>query len=224
MLLNYWVYDKLTNIFVDKEKTNIAFGNFQTLFRKNIENPRSKSRNKNCTHKFDILNKEDWDKRKELYDYYIDYDTNKSTFNIYGEKCEEYYKYVQGKKELYEYFEGLCKSKENECPDFYEECKNYNPHLVLRNFPCHVQIEAAKNRLSTQDTSDQGLVDGPRPYGSNLSGHSAHSSEFTPLGQWIHKLGGSNHNITDNGFGDEVQESGNLLFDGGENYISYQPM
>ncbi|SBT59420.1 PIR Superfamily Protein [Plasmodium ovale wallikeri] len=177
MLLNYWVYDKLTNIFVDKEKTNIAFGNFQTLFRKNIENPRSKSRNKNCTHKFDILNKEDWDKRKELYDYYIDYDTNKSTIYLYEGKCKENYEYIEGKKQLYEYFESLCKSKENECPDFYEECKNYNPHLVLRNFPCHVQIEAAKNRLSTQDTSDQGLVDGPRPYGSNLSGHSAHSSE-----------------------------------------------
>ncbi|SBT73552.1 PIR protein [Plasmodium ovale] len=257
LLLNFWVYDKLTHIFGDKNKTDVAFSNFQRLWNSAMGYQRSISADKKCKDKFYILNKKDWKKRKDLYDYYIDYDTNKSMFNFYGGKCEEYYKYVQGKKELYEYFEGLCTPKSTECPDFYEKCKDYNPNLVLGNFPCHVKFEAAKNRLPTEDSSDQELVDGPRPYGYDLSGHSARSSEagmiqensdigtkvgksvlgiapialaasalyrFTALGQWIHKLGGSNHNITGNGFGDEAQESGNMFFDGAENYISYQPM
>ncbi|SBT53934.1 PIR Superfamily Protein [Plasmodium ovale wallikeri] len=257
LLLNFWIYDKLTQIFRDKSNTDIAFGNFQTLLNNHIDYQKNISADKKCKDKFDILNKEDWKKRKELYDYYIDYDTNKSTIHFYGGQCKENYKYIEGKKELYKHFEDLCSTNQSECPDFYVNCKEYNPELVLHTLSCHVEMEAAKNALHTEETSDQGLLNGPRPYGSNLSGHSAHSSEvgmtqensdigtkvgksvlgiapialtasamyrFTPLGQWIRKLAGNNHNITGNGFGDEAQESGNMFFDGSENYISYQPI
>ncbi|SBT74475.1 Plasmodium vivax Vir protein, putative [Plasmodium ovale] len=257
LLLNFWIYDKLTQIFVDKEKTNIAFGNFQTLLNNHTDYQKNISADKKCKDKFDILNKEDWKKRKELYDYYIDYDTNKSTIHFYREQCKENYKYIEGKKELYEHFDKLCISDSRECPDFYNDCINYNPDLVLPKMSCRVEMEAAKYALATQGSSDQELQDGPHPYGSDLSGRSTRSSEagmiqensdigtkvgksvlgiapialaasalyrFTPLGQWIHKLGGSNNNITGNGFGDEAQESGNMFFDGAENYISYQPM
>ncbi|SBT00956.1 PIR Superfamily Protein, partial [Plasmodium ovale curtisi] len=177
LLLNFWVYDKLNHIFGDKNKTDVAFSNFQRLWNSATDYQRSIPSDKKCKDKFDILNKEDWKKRKELYDYYIDYDTNKLTLNFYGGKCEEYYKYIEGKKELYEYFEGLCNRKSTECPDFYEKCKEYNPNLILHKFPCHVQIQAAKNVLRPEDTSDQDFVDDPRPYGSDLPGYSAHSSE-----------------------------------------------
>ncbi|SBT74356.1 Plasmodium vivax Vir protein, putative [Plasmodium ovale] len=257
LLLNFWIYDKLTHIFRDKDKTNIAFANFQTLFRNNTENPTSKSRSRKCTDKFEILKKDDWEKRKELYDYYIDYNTIKPMIAYFLPKCKEYYEYIEGKKELYEHFEKLCISKPTECPYFYENCKEYKPDLVLPNFSCHVQMVAAKNALPAQDDANQELADGPRDSGSHLSGLRAHFSEsgvtqensdigtnvgksvlgiapialtasalykFTPFGPWIRKLAGSNHNITSNGFGDEAQESGNLFFDGGENYISYQPI
>ncbi|SBS98866.1 PIR Superfamily Protein [Plasmodium ovale curtisi] len=257
LLLNYWVYDKLTHIFPDKYNKNIAFGNFQTLFHNNTENLRSKSHNKNCTHKFNILNKDDWEKRKELYDYYIDYNTIKPTITYFLPKCKEYYEYVEGKKKLYEHFEKLCESEPNECPDFYENCKEYKPDLVLPNFSCHVQMVAAKNTLSTQDDARQELADGARVSGPHFSGLGDGSSEsevtqensdigtkvgktvlgiapialtasalykFTPLGPWIRKFAGSNHNITGNGFGDETEESGNMFFDRGENYVSYQPI
>ncbi|SBS89147.1 PIR Superfamily Protein [Plasmodium ovale curtisi] len=217
LLLNFWIYDKLTQIFFNKEKKDIAFGNFQTLLKNHSENQKNISADKKCTDKFHILNKVDWKHRKEF----------------------------------------KCKYKPKECPHFYEQCKNYNPDVVLRNFPCHVQIEAAKNALNTEETSDQGLPDGPRPHGFDLSRHEASSSEagmtqensdigtkvgrsvlgvapialtasalykFTPLGPWIRKISGSSHNITSNGFGDEEQESVNMFFDGGENYISYQPI
>ncbi|SBT02922.1 PIR Superfamily Protein [Plasmodium ovale curtisi] len=262
LLLNFWVYDKLTHIFPDKYYKNIAFANFEKLFHNNIENPTSKSRNKKCTHKFNILNKDDWGKRKELYDYYIDYKTVRPTITYYVPQCKGFYKYTQEKKGLYEYFENLCKSEPTECPDFYKSCKDYKPDLVLPNFPCVVQMESAKVALVTEETSEHGLEEGPRPYGLNLSGHEARSSEvemtqensdigknvgksvlgiapialtatalykFTPLGSWIRKLAISNHNITgnidgDNEFLDHTQESGTMFFDGGENYISYQPM
>ncbi|SBT56390.1 PIR Superfamily Protein [Plasmodium ovale wallikeri] len=257
LLLNFWIYDKLTQIFVDKEKTNIAFGNFQTLLNNHTDYQKNISADKKCKDKFDILNKEDWKKRKELYDYYIDYDTNKSTIHFYREQCKENYKYIEGKKELYEHFGSLCISNSSECPDFYNDCMKYNPESVLHTLPCHVEMEAAKNALATQETSDQGVQDGPHPHDIDLPRHGAHSSDvvttqensdigtkvgksvlgiapialtasalyrFTPLGTWIRKLAGSNHNIAGNGFGDEAQESGNMFFDGGENYISYQPM
>ncbi|SBT56445.1 PIR Superfamily Protein [Plasmodium ovale wallikeri] len=177
LLLNYWVYDKLTHIFPDKYDKNIAFGNFQTLFRNNTENPRSKSHNKNCTHKFNILDKDDWEKRKELYDYYIDYKTVKPTITYYVPQCKGFYKYTQEKKDLYEYFENLCKSNPTECPDFYENCKDFKPDLVLPNFPCHIQMEGVKGALAPEETSEDGLDDGPRPYGLDLSEHGARSSE-----------------------------------------------
>ncbi|SBS99003.1 PIR protein [Plasmodium ovale] len=257
LLLNFWIYDKLTQIFFNKEKKDIAFGNFQTLLKNHSENQKNISADKKCTDKFHILNKVDWKHRKELYDYYIDFNTIKPMIQFYGSECKNYYKYVEGKKHLYEYFDSKCKYKPKECPHFYEQCKNYNPDVVLRNFPCHVQIEAAKNALNTEETSDQGLPDGPRPHGFDLSRHEASSSEagmtqensdigtkvgrsvlgvapialtasalykFTPLGPWIRKISGSSHNITSNGFGDEEQESVNMFFDGGENYISYQPI
>ncbi|SBT56821.1 PIR Superfamily Protein [Plasmodium ovale wallikeri] len=262
LILNFWIYDKLTQIFRDKSNTDIAFANFQTLLNNHTDYQKNISADKRCKDKFEILRKDDWDKRKDLYDYYIDFNTIKPMIQFYDTECKEYYEYIQGKKELYEHFDKLCISNSSECPDFYNNCMNYNPDLVLPTMSCHVKMVAAKNALTTQETSDQGVQDGPRTYDSNLSGHSARSSEdgmiqensyigtkvgksvlgiapialaasalyrvgtyfFTPLGQWIHKLGGSNHNITDNGFGDEVQESGNMFFDGGENYISYQPM
>ncbi|SBT83392.1 PIR protein [Plasmodium ovale] len=257
LLLNFWIYDKLTNIFFDKDKKNIAFANFQKLFRNNMVYQKSTFPNKKCMDKFHILNNGDWKHRKELYDYYIDFNTIKQMIQFYGSECKNYYKYVEGKKHLYEYFDSICKNEARRCPHFYGQCKNYNPDLVLRNFPCHVQIEAAKNALAAQETSDQGLPDGPLPYDTDLSGHRADSSEaemaqensdigtkvgksvlgitpialtasalykFTPLGSWIRKLAGINHNITGNGFQDEAHESGNVFFDDGENYISYQPI
>ncbi|SBT02085.1 PIR Superfamily Protein, partial [Plasmodium ovale curtisi] len=245
LLLNFWIYDKLTQIFRNKSNTDIAFGNFQALLNNHTDYQKNISPDKRCKDKFEILRKDDWDKRKELYDYYIDFNTIKQMIPFYDLECTNYYKYIEGKTELYKYFEGLCTPKSPECPEFYEKCKDYNPDLVLHNFPCQVKIEAAKNALHTEQTSDQDLQDGPHPYGSDLTGHSAHSSEvgmtqensdigtkvgksvlgiapialtasalyrFTPLGQWIRKLSGSNNNITGNGFGDETQESGNMFF------------
>ncbi|SBT57905.1 PIR Superfamily Protein [Plasmodium ovale wallikeri] len=54
---------------------------------------------------------------------------------------------------------------------------------------------------------------------------------YTPVGSWIHKLGGYNLNSLSKIDGDEMdvfidntQESGDMLFGNSGNYISYQPM
>ncbi|SBT30943.1 PIR Superfamily Protein [Plasmodium ovale wallikeri] len=260
ILLNYWIYDALTDIFGPEnisKKFNLAFSDLQMMWNyPSIELKKTSYYNK-CKPKFEIFNHEDWEKRRELYEYYVDYKTIFHTAKSYDNVCREYYEKIKQKKHLFEYFDGLCDSKPDQCPDFYENSKNYNPKSVLPTLSCPVPTVSTKNYLSAQADSEQGLVDGPRPYDTDFSGHRAHSSKagmtqensdigtkvgksvlgiapvaltasalyrFTPLGQWIRKLGGSNHNITGNGFGDEVQESGNMFFDGGENYISYQPM
>ncbi|SBT00008.1 PIR Superfamily Protein [Plasmodium ovale curtisi] len=49
---------------------------------------------------------------------------------------------------------------------------------------------------------------------------------YTPIGSWIRKLGGTNHNtISDiDEFSSYTQESGDMFPDNSANYISYQPM
>ncbi|SBT84068.1 PIR protein [Plasmodium ovale] len=265
ILLNYWIYDELTDIFGSENISNnfnLAFSDIQMMWSYPSKELQKTSYYNKCKPKFEIFNHEDWKKRRELYEYYVDYKTIFNTAKSYDNVCREYYKKIEQKKYLFEHFDSLCDSKPNQCPDFYEKSKDYNPESVLPTLPCHVQMEPSKNYLATHEDSEQGLVDGPRPYGSDLSIHRAGSSEagmthensdigtkvgksilgiipialtasalykFTPFGPWIRKIAGSNYNITgnihgDNAFLDRTQESDNMFFDSGENYISYQPI
>ncbi|SBT02968.1 PIR Superfamily Protein [Plasmodium ovale curtisi] len=265
ILLNYWIYDTLTEILGSEntsKKINLAFGSLQWMWNYPVDALKRTAYYNKCQPNFDIVKHEDWKKRKELYEYYVDYKTILYTANNFDKTCNEFYKRIEEKKKLYEYFEEICDSKPAECPNFYEQCKEYKPELVLHNFSCHENIVAAKNALATQHTLIQGLSDGDRARDPNSSEHGADSSEmgitqdnfdvgtkvgksilglapiaitasalykFTPMGLWIRKLTGSNQNITGNmdgedGFLDHTQDSSNILFNGAENYISYQPI
>ncbi|GAB69818.1 hypothetical protein PCYB_005670, partial [Plasmodium cynomolgi strain B] len=76
--------------------------------------------------------------RRELYEYCVDYSSIYKLLPYYPQKCEEFYKYVESKKRLYKYFKQLCySSDENKCPNFYSQCEQYDPEIVLRTLPCH---------------------------------------------------------------------------------------
>ncbi|SBT59098.1 PIR Superfamily Protein [Plasmodium ovale wallikeri] len=261
ILLNYWIYDELTDIFGAEyisDKFDLAFSSLQYIWNYPNAELKKKSYYNKCKPDFDIFKPGDWKRRRELYEYYVDYKTIFTTAQSFDNVCKEIYKKIEAKKELYEYFDDLCHSKPNECPTFYNDCKMYNPTLVLPTLTCpdHINLprmaEAASQALSTYHTSEQDQESGPRPYGPDTELKKQNSDigtkvgksvlgiapialtasalyKFTPLGPWIRKLAGSNHNITgnidgDNEFLDHTQESGNMFFDGGENYISYQPM
>ncbi|SBT56974.1 PIR Superfamily Protein [Plasmodium ovale wallikeri] len=77
--------------------------------------------------------------RKKLYDYYVDYDILFGFAKSIDDKCD-YYKKIEEKKPLYEYFEKECPPPKNNCPDFYNKCMPYKPDNVLSKLPCHEKI------------------------------------------------------------------------------------
>ncbi|SBS89483.1 PIR Superfamily Protein [Plasmodium ovale curtisi] len=263
LLLNYWTYEKLNNIFRDKETSDKAFSNFQMIsnYPENYIKKNLHYKNK-CKYNIDFHKDEDWKKRKEFYEYCVDYDTIKGMITTYAEKCNNFYKYVKEKEELYKHFEDLCSKEEIKCPKFYEECKKYNPNELLSKLRCRDEMERQKapvKAIPGQDTLGQELELGSREHGPGLLGikggtpdteSKQESSEigkklghsvlgiapvmltatalyrYTPIGSWIRKLGGTNHNtISDiDEFSSYTQESGDMFPDNSANYISYQPM
>ncbi|KMZ96078.1 hypothetical protein PVNG_06375 [Plasmodium vivax North Korean] len=88
-----------------------------------------------------MVSHKDWRKRKELYEYFVDYSPMKQIVDKYDERCNEFYVYVENKAPLYKHFERLCPNRNpNKCPEFYDDCKKYNPKKVLLTFNCHHNI------------------------------------------------------------------------------------
>ncbi|SBS98954.1 PIR Superfamily Protein [Plasmodium ovale curtisi] len=149
LLLNYWIYDKLTHIFGDKYKTDIFFGYFQYIWgyptdyiKKNI------SYKEKCMYDFDIHKQEEWKKSKEFYDLCVDYDTLDIMITTYVDKCNDFYKYIERKEELYKHFEHVCTNEPTKCPKFYEKCKHRNPSILLSKLSCYNEI--LKKKVAAQ--------------------------------------------------------------------------
>ncbi|SBS93683.1 PIR Superfamily Protein [Plasmodium ovale curtisi] len=261
ILLNYWVYDTLDKYFNHNiEDMKVAFGTLQYIWTPLTESSNSPSFYKKCKPLFEqILHYDDWKKRKELYDYCVNYGLIGPMCRFIDDKCMEYYKYIEEKAELFTHFEDVCTSDSSNCPEIYSKCKEYNPKKVLDTLICHEKIktqrEDAALAIEKNSASYQisGKEQGPGPHTSvtNLEqensgigtkvGHSVIGVapvlltatalyRYTPIGSWIRNLGGHNQNSINNidgemeGFLGNTQESGNMFFDGEENYISYQPM
>ncbi|SBT84154.1 PIR protein [Plasmodium ovale] len=142
MLLNYWIYDKLTDIYGDEntsEDVNIAFGNLQSIWEYTVNSSRNKIYYKNCKPEFNVVKHNDWKKRKEFYEYYVDYDLLSMMGKNFDDKCE-YYKKIKAKKLLYKHFENECLSNSSNCFELYEKCSDYNPDKVLSTLQCHNKI------------------------------------------------------------------------------------
>ncbi|CAI7723955.1 Plasmodium vivax Vir protein, putative [Plasmodium vivax] len=148
LLLNYWLYEKLIGIYGDRNSKYITFGfsDLQLIWGYFDYKPDDESYYKKCKPDPSNVNHEDWENRKKLYDYYVDYDYLNMMANFHDNKCE-YYKKIQDKKSLYEYFEEECSPEKNNCPDFYKECESYNPKYVLPNLHCHAEMQAAARAL-----------------------------------------------------------------------------
>ncbi|SBT73316.1 Plasmodium vivax Vir protein, putative, partial [Plasmodium ovale] len=225
ILLNYWVYDTLDKYFNhNTDDTKKAFGTLQLKWSYLIDDSSKTAFYKKCKPLFkEILDYHDWKQRKELYDYYVDFDTLFGTAKNIPAKCEEYYKIIEGKKSLYNHFENECLSNENNCPELYNRFPNYNPNKVLSSLPCHEKIEAQKTAaaeashraLTSQQHHGKGIQPGSNIPGAGLTqenseigtkvGHSVLGVapvlltatalyRYTPIGSWIRNLGGNNPN------------------------------
>ncbi|SBT56003.1 PIR Superfamily Protein [Plasmodium ovale wallikeri] len=221
ILLNYWIYDKLTDIYGDKNDKEISFGfaALQYAWEYHNYNPKNQLYHQKYKPDLNMVNHDDWKKRKELYDYCINYDLIVPLCRSYDQTCMEYYEYIEKKGPLYEEYEKICIPGESKCPHFYEKCRDYNPKSFLSELPCHSKIVANKSAAAKAGTQhhpsgpEQGF--GPQTFSmvstsetSEIGTKVGHSVlgvapvlltatalyRYTPVGSWIRKLGGYNSN------------------------------
>ncbi|SCA48145.1 PIR protein [Plasmodium ovale] len=229
--MNYWLYDKIINIYGKENTTEIetAFGALQLIWRYPKYNPKLSSLNENCKPNLSMVDHYDWKNRKELYDYCVNYEFIAPECKFYPEGCKQHCDYIEKKSNLYEHFEKLCNPKSSDCPEFYDNCKDYNPKVVLGILKCPEKITAPK--ASFQEDSamhrpqEQGLRTSarshdtePKPETSNIGTKVGHSVlgvapvllsatalyRYTPIGSWIRKFGGYNSNSLSNIDGGEM--------------------
>ncbi|SBS93731.1 PIR Superfamily Protein [Plasmodium ovale curtisi] len=161
LLLNYWLYKELSGIYGANNTSIIciAFSALQYIWGYPNNVPKNASYHQKCKPELSIVNHQDWDKRKELYDYYVDYDTLFPMAKIYDNECK-YYKKIEAKKSLYKPFEKECSPITDNCPHFYEQCKPYNPENVLSLLQCHSEMEKKK---ASPEPPDLQLPSGQEP-------------------------------------------------------------
>ncbi|SBT73598.1 PIR protein [Plasmodium ovale] len=253
LLLNYWIYDKLTNIFGGKDASDIAFSNFQYIWSYPEEYiTKNTSCKQKCKYEIDVYKDDDWKERKEFYEYCVDYDMINGLINFSGDKCNYFYEYIKRKEELYKQFQHICSTESAKCPKFYEECKEKDPNLLLSKLHCRDEMDqkkAAAHASAFQSESASGLrspVSGLSgdEYGSSKTETASGTSQIgTKVGQSV--LGVAPVLLTATALyrytpiGAWIRNLGgtnpNSLsnIDGGEidgffgdseNYISYQPM
>ncbi|VUZ99610.1 PIR protein [Plasmodium vivax] len=254
ILLNYWIYNELTKIFRDEQSLYLierAFGSLQLVW--NNLYLYSRTNHNKCDPKFESVNHKDWENRKKLYDYYVDYDTLSTMARFVDEGCK-YYKKIEDKQSLYDHFAELCASEGGDCPDLYKKCESYNPKNVLPKLHCYPEMQkqkVAKESLeqspearrdysgfqgaaaSAQDTQSTSQSSG---IGKNVA-HSVLGSapvvltatmlyRYTPLGPWIRRFGGGTTNSMNmmDTLPPYTPETGDIFSDQSAKYISYQPM
>ncbi|SBS99270.1 PIR Superfamily Protein [Plasmodium ovale curtisi] len=75
-LFNYWLYGMLTHVYNANNTDKISAGFSALQLKWNYFDYRriNEPYYLKCKPNFDIVNHNDWDKRKKLYDYYVDHD------------------------------------------------------------------------------------------------------------------------------------------------------
>ncbi|VVA00348.1 PIR protein, partial [Plasmodium vivax] len=140
LLFNYWIYGELARKYNYNYSAKVfpAFAELQQIWNSLIEEPKKNYYYDKCNPDSSIVNQYDWDQRKELYDYCVNYELLKPQFEPYKKNCKQHYAYIKSKVPLYKYYKERCipDGKYN-CPDFYSKCINYDPDNVLRELSCY---------------------------------------------------------------------------------------
>ncbi|KMZ77348.1 hypothetical protein PVIIG_06373, partial [Plasmodium vivax India VII] len=128
LLLSYWLYEKLINIYGDTkaEEISFAFAAFQRIWGNFINSRKYNSYYQKCKPELNIVNHKDWKNRKQLYDYYVDYYSLFETARTHDTFCKQYYTKIKEFSSLYEYFRGQCSTDGYECPEFFHKFEKEN--------------------------------------------------------------------------------------------------
>ncbi|SBT02164.1 PIR Superfamily Protein [Plasmodium ovale curtisi] len=109
ILFNYWLYGMLSYIYGanSTDKIRAGFGALQLKWTYFDYSRINNQYYKKCKPNLNMVYHSDWEKRKKLYDYYVDSDILIGLAKSIDDDCE-YYKKIEEKKSLYEYFEKEC--------------------------------------------------------------------------------------------------------------------
>ncbi|SBT55910.1 PIR Superfamily Protein [Plasmodium ovale wallikeri] len=211
-LLNYWLYDKLINIYGNNDELDIrlGFGRFQYVWEYQKFFPKKKPYYEKCKPDLDMVNHKDWKNRKELYDYCVNYEYMASTCPYFDDACTKHCEYINGKSKLYKHFESVCPPKGSDCPEFYDKCKKYDPNVVLNALKCHekikIQTDDDPGTALTPETTQIGTKVGQSVLGvAPVLLTAAALYRYTPIGSWVRNLGGINQNSITNTGGEEME-------------------
>ncbi|SBT56898.1 PIR Superfamily Protein [Plasmodium ovale wallikeri] len=225
MLLNYWIYDKLTGIYGDKntsEDVNIAFANLQKYFVDyDLLSMMGKNFDDKCEYYKKIEAKKSLYKHFEneclsdasncfkLYEKYIDYNPDKvlPTLQCHNKSVEE-------------------------IPT--ETAHGAQQDLRQEQEPGDRASGSGVSRLTSGPGTEfpQENTDIGRKFGHSVLGvapvllTASALYRYTPVGSWIRKLGGYNSNGVSNmdEFSSYTQESSDMFSDNSASYISYKPI
>ncbi|CAG9472718.1 unnamed protein product [Plasmodium vivax] len=196
-LLNYWIYDKLSEIYRAEDSLydiNLAFGNLQFVWNK-LYLYSGRTNHNNCKPEYETDNHEDWINRKKLYDYYVDYNYLISMAKSYQKECI-YYKKIKEKHTVFDYFDRQCVSNTYKCPQFYYDFKSSNPKSVISTLPCHDQVDQARSGDPAHEKATR----------ESSSHHSAHSGDGPGLKQLVDDPATKLEHV-DSGIGRKVSHS-----------------
>ncbi|VVA00393.1 PIR protein [Plasmodium vivax] len=232
ILFNYWIYGELEKKYKKHFKTKLVpiYAELQRMWYSLIEQSSNESYYENCKPDNRLIYQDDWTKRRDLYDYCVNYELLKPQFEPYKQYCKHHYTYIKSKAPLYDYFKERCKPEAKyNCPDFYSRCKDYDPSIVLPELSCYDVMKkeedtAAENALSLEPQPELTADGTSSPDASKLKGEGNHTVtktgnillgvvatsmtsgalyKFTPLGGMIRNgLGWNNNNMRNFNGGD----------------------
>ncbi|VVA00143.1 PIR protein [Plasmodium vivax] len=230
-LFNYWIYEQLVSYYKGDYKEPVKiFGDFLHALSRLDYYPN----NKTCKLDSSIAMIPDIKEGKKLYEYCIDYKTILEKSQRSKDKCNKYCTYVKNIIPIYKKYQGFCSpSNKTNCLVLYENCKKYNPTLLLDKLECQDEMVKEKSPhegapgtsnsfLSSQSVSNFGNAFLGVVVASMSSGF---LYKFTPLGTRIRNgLLWNNNNISNlNTNADElfVQESYSPYAGEEQHYIGY---
>ncbi|GAB69744.1 CYIR protein, partial [Plasmodium cynomolgi strain B] len=176
--VNYWIYGKLASILGsdDTDNIEITFGSFQLVGKNKMNTRAQRTYNERCYPNFNIFKEKDWEKGKQLYEYYVNYSYLFSMAQIYADKCE-FYEKINEIIPIYKYFESECSHGGGNCPDYYIKYKHLNPEKDLSKLKCYKQFQNERSleteALAKVDSSNLPLVSQAGGGGHGLSEHLA---------------------------------------------------
>ncbi|GAW84649.1 variable surface protein [Plasmodium gonderi] len=164
LLLNYWLASRLGALVFYSNPSYVmdAFLRITSIWNEFIVDEIKKTHDKTCNPDASIIALRDWRLRKEVYDYYVDYDYLLRMSDI-SKKSRDYCAYIRTKVALYEHYNTVCISDETPfCDKFKIKYKYCDPKELLLKFECEEEmkqmrlLEEQDGKESSQDAPSEG--------------------------------------------------------------------